>query len=91
MCLRGYLCVHSGHMSPGLLEFSRALDLLDLEFWVRVSNLALVPGTELKSSARAVQALNHQAISPGPRIYFLKMLYLGVTDPLLHHKAPCKL
>ena len=79
MCLGGYLSVRSGHMSPVPLEFSRALDPLELELQVALSSLALVPGTELWSSAGS-QPPN---LLPSPKYIFFKMLYLAVTDPLL--------
>lgn len=70
---------------------ARKLDPLELEFYGIVGHLMWVLGTKLRSSVRAVWALDCSAISPDTQLYLSQFLYCPPTYRVLiqEEKSSC--
>lgn len=71
MCMHMCLCVGHVHIGAGTLRGQRHQISLKLELQVVMDLLMWVLGMEHSSSARAVCALNGQAILEAPNVIFV--------------------
>ena len=82
------VCMYTYVLAP--ME-ARKLAPLELEFYGIVGHLMWVLGPKLRSSVRAVCALDCSAISPDTQLYYCQLLYCPPTYQVLIHeeKSSC--